>query len=91
MESDQSGKTGLEHGYGMIDYIYERIISEVEKSKVELKERFKESYKANYRNTIDKKSQSFLVQLDKLSSYIDNVLRDFDKFQKKGKLANICA
>lgn len=40
----------------MIDYIYERIFKEVENSKIELKERFKESYKANYRKTIDEKS-----------------------------------
>ena len=45
----------------MIDYIYERILLEVENSKIELKERFKESYKSSYRNTIDKKSQNFLI------------------------------
>ena len=40
----------------MIDYIYDKIHKEVDNSKAELKEIFKEAYKANYRNTIDKKS-----------------------------------
>jgi hypothetical protein len=28
--------------------------------------------------------------MDKLQGYIESVLSDFDKFQKKGKLVNIC-
>jgi hypothetical protein len=38
----------------------------LEESKVELKERFKEAYKQNYWNTIETKSNNFLIQLDKL-------------------------
>lgn len=44
----------------MIDYIYDKIQKELDSSKQELKNTFKEAYIANYRSTVDKKSQSFL-------------------------------
>lgn len=40
----------------MIDDIFDKIFMMIENSKFELKERFKEIYKANYRSTIIKKS-----------------------------------
>jgi hypothetical protein len=56
-----------------------------------MKERLKEAYKSNYRATIDKKSQNYFIQLDKLESYVNACLTDFDKKYKKGKLVVVCA
>jgi hypothetical protein len=60
-ESTSTSNNALEYGNKMIDYIYEKIITQVEESRIELKERFKEAYKVNYRNTIEKKANNFLL------------------------------
>lgn len=55
-----------------------------------MKERLKEAYIANYKQTLDKKSQSFLNNLDKLENYVNECLRDFERRFNKGKYPLIC-
>jgi hypothetical protein len=49
----------------------------VEASKIELKERFREAYKMNYKNTIQTKSSNFLVSVEKLETYINDCIGAF--------------
>lgn len=80
----------LEQGNKEIDHIYEKIFKHLEQSKIDMKQRLKEAYIANYKSTLDKKSQSFLNNLDKLENYVNECLRDFERRFSKGKFPLIC-
>lgn len=55
-----------------------------------MKERLKEAFIQNYKHTLDKKSQSFLNNLDKLENYVNECLRDWERRFGKGKYPLIC-
>lgn len=55
-----------------------------------MKERLKEAYIANYKTTLDKKSQTFLHNIDKLETYVNSCLHDFERRQNKGKYLVVC-
>lgn len=56
-----------------------------------MKQRLKEAYVANYKATLDKKSQTFLHNLDKLEKYVVGCVEDFERRQTKGKYVVVCS
>ena len=88
--TNNEGTTPLTEGYKLIDQVYENIQEILDSSRIEMKERFKEFYKINYRNVIQKKSGPYLAQLDKLNSIIDQTIDEFEDLNKHGRFAKVC-
>eukprot|EP00347_Sterkiella_histriomuscorum_P023731 403333576 len=80
----------LEQGNKEIDHIYEKILKQLEQSKQEMKDRLKEAYIANYKHSLDQKSETFLKNLDKLEKHLSECVPDFEKRFGKGKTTLIC-
>ena len=54
-----------------------------------MKERLVEAYKANYKATVDSKSQGFLKNLEKLEGYVDSCIAEFETKHNKGKFVKV--
>jgi hypothetical protein len=54
-----------------------------------MKERLVEAYKANYKATVDSKSQGFLKNLEKLEGYVDSCIEEFETKHNKGKFVKV--
>jgi hypothetical protein len=81
----------LQQGNKEIDHIFEKIHKHIDQAKVDMKERLKEAYIANYRSTVDKRSQQFLNNLEKLEKYVTACLQDWEKRLEKGKYVVVCS
>ena len=81
----------LASGFKDVDRIFERVATHMEQAKQEMKARLREAFVANYRASLDRKSQTFLHNLDKLEKYVVGCVEDFERRLAKGKFVVVCA